>query len=88
MRRGAEVQPHQLQPERAALLMLKNRESRDYRWARREGFLLRKHRGGRGPYPTYNLLDVETNGLVLGGGRWWEGVDLDQIEDFLTSQPV
>lgn len=66
----------------------KTRESRLRRMAERQGLALQKSRR-RDPrasgYGTYQLVDVHRNTLVAGDPAAGYGLDLDDVERWLTS---
>jgi len=66
----------------------KVRENKIRRMAGRQGLRLEKSKR-RDPhaldYGMYMLVDIQTNGVVLGSGPVGPNADLDDIEKYLTS---
>ncbi len=62
-------------------------ENRVRRMAERQGLQLQKSRR-RDPraydYGTYQLVDVQANGIVAHAGASGYGLSLDEVEDYLT----
>jgi hypothetical protein len=66
----------------------KTRENRLRRMAQRQGYRLMKSRS-RDPraigFGEYMIVDLETNLTATGDPRRGEGLDLDGVEEWLTS---
>lgn len=65
----------------------KVRENRLRRMAERQGLLLQKskRRDTRAvDFGGYMLVDIQTNGVVLGSGAFAFSADLDDVETYLT----
>lgn len=64
------------------------RENRLRNMAKRQGLLLQKSRR-RDPravdFGGYMLVDIVTNGVVLGSGNFQYQADIDEVERYLTS---
>jgi hypothetical protein len=67
----------------------KIRENRLRRVAKRQGLVLQKSRQ-RNPhavgYGGYILVDIATNGVMLGAGPWFYCASLEDVEAYLTQE--
>jgi hypothetical protein len=83
-------QEQQVIDEDAMAIAGKVQENRLRRMAERQGYRLVKSRR-RDPraidYGTYWIVDPKTNAIVAGGGPSQRGMNLDDIEAWLTSSP-